>query len=208
MALRPCPECGHQVSDLAQACPSCGAPFVHATAPVKKQSSPWVVILIVILSVCVVGPIVVVLGTTLPVTRGAKDAAKRAAQISNTKQISLAIAMYVADFDDLGPALSDTVRLKSQLWPFLRTDELWKPFNPNGGEIRGNKNLSGFPVFELPEQPRTVIVYETKKWPNDRGRIVGFADSHVQIVKDESDLIWEAENPLGLPTRWVDPFGR
>lgn len=30
MALKSCPECGHQVSDLAAACPSCGAPVTGA----------------------------------------------------------------------------------------------------------------------------------------------------------------------------------
>lgn len=31
-ALRPCPDCGHSISDLAEACPSCGRPL-RAAAP-------------------------------------------------------------------------------------------------------------------------------------------------------------------------------
>ena len=31
-ALRPCPDCGHSISDLAEACPSCGRPR-RAAAP-------------------------------------------------------------------------------------------------------------------------------------------------------------------------------
>ena len=33
MALRPCPECGREVSDRAPACPGCGCPAGSATAP-------------------------------------------------------------------------------------------------------------------------------------------------------------------------------
>ncbi|MBU9720883.1 MULTISPECIES: zinc ribbon domain-containing protein [Bacillaceae] len=28
MALRPCPECGHSVSNKAESCPNCGYPFI------------------------------------------------------------------------------------------------------------------------------------------------------------------------------------
>ena len=34
MALIPCAECGKQVSTLAAACPSCGAPVADARTPV------------------------------------------------------------------------------------------------------------------------------------------------------------------------------
>ena len=35
MALTNCPECGHQVSDKAYACPSCGYPLAGA------KGDPW-----------------------------------------------------------------------------------------------------------------------------------------------------------------------
>ena len=35
MALTNCPECGHQVSDKAYACPSCGFPLAGA------KGDPW-----------------------------------------------------------------------------------------------------------------------------------------------------------------------
>src|SRR5580700_10341069 len=39
MAIIPCAECAHQVSDQAASCPSCGAPFAHAakTKPRGKR---------------------------------------------------------------------------------------------------------------------------------------------------------------------------
>lgn len=55
MALMQCPECKHQISDQAVACPNCGAPVKGpATASVpskeKKKTSPatWVALLFVI----------------------------------------------------------------------------------------------------------------------------------------------------------------
>lgn len=49
MALRPCTECGREVSDLATTCPHCGAP-VARTSPNRVALA-----LVLVLVVCVVG---------------------------------------------------------------------------------------------------------------------------------------------------------
>ncbi len=38
MALTTCPECGHQVSDMAYACPSCGYPLAP---PPGAKGNQW-----------------------------------------------------------------------------------------------------------------------------------------------------------------------
>ena len=44
MALRPCRECGSQISDKATACPKCGAPVVTAARTVRSAASRlWLV---------------------------------------------------------------------------------------------------------------------------------------------------------------------
>lgn len=74
MALVRCPECGHQVSSQAPACPSCGYPLQKgAASPASQQNAlqsphvwgrvavalgawlvtPWIARLIVALAVCV-----------------------------------------------------------------------------------------------------------------------------------------------------------
>jgi len=37
--LKPCPDCGHQVSDRAGKCPQCGGPLWHKTA--KEAYGSW-----------------------------------------------------------------------------------------------------------------------------------------------------------------------
>jgi len=37
--LRPCPDCGHQVSSRANRCPNCGGPLWHKT--VKDAYGSW-----------------------------------------------------------------------------------------------------------------------------------------------------------------------
>lgn len=37
MSLKPCPECGHEVSDRAPACPSCGFPLAEDPVLVYTQ---------------------------------------------------------------------------------------------------------------------------------------------------------------------------
>lgn len=37
MALAPCPECGREISDLAAACPHCGAPRAGAARPATPK---------------------------------------------------------------------------------------------------------------------------------------------------------------------------
>lgn len=39
MALIKCPECGHQVSDKASACPNCGCPIAFANSQPKSQTA-------------------------------------------------------------------------------------------------------------------------------------------------------------------------
>ena len=39
MALVRCPECGHQVSSQAPACPSCGYPLQKGAAPPAPQQN-------------------------------------------------------------------------------------------------------------------------------------------------------------------------
>ncbi len=41
MALNSCPECGHQISDQAVACPSCGKPLKQDEAKKPHRRVTW-----------------------------------------------------------------------------------------------------------------------------------------------------------------------
>jgi hypothetical protein len=40
MALRPCADCGHSISEHATACPQCGRPQIPLPLPDSAQSDP------------------------------------------------------------------------------------------------------------------------------------------------------------------------
>jgi hypothetical protein len=54
MALQPCPECGHQMSTGASACPSCGAPAEKKSARVSPGCGGCLVVVLVLLVIGVV----------------------------------------------------------------------------------------------------------------------------------------------------------
>ena len=86
MALTNCPECGHEVSNEAVACPNCGRPMaaptpvikrkvVVAEAPVDEGFPKWIIAPIVILAV-------VVIFLLIAITRNNEDANNRTVNVN------------------------------------------------------------------------------------------------------------------------------
>ncbi len=81
-----------------------------------------------LIELLVVIAIIAILAAILfPVFAQAKTAAKKASQISNTKQLGIGVMLYMGDSDDLYPRQDDCVD-KSSLNPVLNT----RAFAPNG----------------------------------------------------------------------------
>lgn len=81
-----------------------------------------------LIELLVVIAIIAILAAILfPVFAQAKVAAKKAASISNQKQIGLSVIMYTADYDDTYPR-NDDCQANSSLNPALNSN----PFNPTG----------------------------------------------------------------------------
>ncbi|MBI1334946.1 MAG: prepilin-type N-terminal cleavage/methylation domain-containing protein [Armatimonadetes bacterium] len=86
-----------------------------------------------LIELLVVIAIIAILAAILfPVFAQAKAAAKKAASISNQKQIGLSIIMYSADYDDVYPR-NDDCQPGSSLNPDLNSN----PFNANGAGCTG-----------------------------------------------------------------------
>ena len=82
-----------------------------------------------LIELLVVIAIIAILAAILfPVFAQAKAAAKKAAAISNQKQIGTSIALYVTDFDDYYPRQDDCQDKSSSLNPALNSN----PYNPTG----------------------------------------------------------------------------
>jgi competence protein ComGC len=93
MPLTPCPECAHEVSDVATACPSCGYPL----APVEQKKTPkglwWALGCLVAIPVMfvVVAMIGLLAAIAIPSFVKARDTSQRNACINNMRQIDAAM---------------------------------------------------------------------------------------------------------------------
>ena len=86
-----------------------------------------------LIELLVVIAIIAILAAILfPVFAQAKAAAKKAASISNQKQIGLSVIMYSSDYDDIYPRNDDCYANSS-----LNPDLNGKPFNPTGDGCTG-----------------------------------------------------------------------
>ncbi len=61
MALKDCPECGKQISDVAQSCPYCGYPInppVIRSQPMlpkpKRHNGCWIALIVVVVIICLI----------------------------------------------------------------------------------------------------------------------------------------------------------
>lgn len=205
MALQPCPECGHQISEKATTCPHCGAPLLASPPPVlvvKSKSNPWVIGAIVVLLVIIAIPVLgSILQALFRASAEAKPSAKATVTQSNAKQVLIAIHMYAGDYYDYLPPLHDRENLKQLVYPYLHTNDVWETSNPNGGTLLVNPNLSCESLTNIVDLENTVILYDSKDWPAGMGRCYGFADGSSRMERDPKNLSW------GLPGRDAIPSG-
>ncbi|MCW5943329.1 MAG: prepilin-type N-terminal cleavage/methylation domain-containing protein [Fimbriimonadaceae bacterium] len=98
-----------------------------------------------LIELLVVIAIIAILAAILfPVFAQAKQAAKKTADLSNSKQIGLATMMYVSDYDDVYPQgywykndlgeVNGYVDISAMLMPYMKSVEMWvSPGDPNQG---------------------------------------------------------------------------
>jgi len=131
----------------------------------------------------------------------AKEAAKRAATLSNAKQVALGVMIYSGDYDDVMPIAKNEADAKNLVQPYLKNDALWRSNNPNGGELIFALNLAGIDSTQVESPADTPMIYETKSWPDGK-RVVAFCDGHAKLVSAED---WEKLKPL-LSKVYVKPL--
>lgn len=112
------------------------------------------------------------------------QAASQSATVSNLKQIALGTIMYTADYDDIYPWPQSTKAIKYVTAPYIKNDQIWTTFNPNGGQFLFNMALGGSTDQALDNPGETVLFYEGKAWPNGT-RVVAYADGHVKVEGPE-----------------------
>lgn len=110
--------------------------------------------------------------------------ARQTATLSNVRQAGLGLLMYCNDYDDYYPYVQSTKAAWYVEYPYLKTLDVFKTLNPNGGMIRFNMGISGAVSSSIPSPAETVVMYESEAWPDGR-RAVGFADGHAKLVSRE-----------------------
>lgn len=125
---------------------------------------------------------------TLLSSRGfeaSKQAALQTVLLSNLKQVSVGIQMYLADNDDI-LSLTDA-NLKAKLQPYVKNNKLFESPLLKGKSLifTLNPKLVGKPVAKIADPAKTVMIVvgeRGKPTPVEGVAYVGFADGHCAKV--------------------------
>jgi len=116
---------------------------------------------------------------------------KKSTTLSNIKQLSLGTIMYASDYDDELPYVQSTRGIYEVTYPYLKTKEVTKSLNPNGGDFRLNMAIAGVNMTAIERPAETPLFYDMTAWP-DGTRAVAFADGHAKFVDPDQ---WEKLRP-------------
>ena len=116
--------------------------------------------------------------------------------LSNLKQAGLGLMMYMSDYDDNLPYAQSTKAVWYVEFPYVKNVNVFKSYNPKGGEFRFNMGIAGVNGSSIPKPSEHVLLYEATPWADGR-RCVVFCDGHGKLV---SLAEWEAlEKKLKIP---------
>lgn len=123
-----------------------------------------------------------------PPVAGGGGGGDKAQSLSNIKQVSLALIMYSADYDDVVPYVQSTKGAFEVLDPYSKNREITKSLNPSGAKILLNMAIAGANMASIEKPAETVMFYEDKPWP-DGTRMVSFCDGHAKSVAEDEWLV-------------------
>ncbi len=106
-------------------------------------------------------------------------------QLSNYKQLGIAIILLSSDSEDIIPYFQTQASFRGSIFPYVKNSELFKSLNPNGGRPIFNMNLAGVSMTDIDEPTSIPAIYESRAWP-DGSRIVAFVDGSTRkVVADQ-----------------------
>jgi hypothetical protein len=110
--------------------------------------------------------------------------AKKAATISNAKQMALGMLMYISDYDNDFPYVQSTKGAYELLDPYIKNREVFKSQNPDGAKFILNMAIAGANLASVQVPTETILFYEDKQWA-DGTRVVAFTDGSAKAVTSE-----------------------
>lgn len=128
----------------------------------------------------------------------ASAAGKKSEALSNIKQVSLGMMMYMADYDDVMPYAQDTKSAFAVMYPYVKSVDVFKSVNPKGGRILLNMAVAGVSAAQMEAPAETVLFYDNTPWP-DGTRLVSFMDGHAKFLGEVEWRRAEATLRLKMP---------
>ena len=119
-------------------------------------------------------------------------AADRTRTLSNMKQLSTGVMIFLSDNDDLFAYVQSTPQLFRFVDPYVKNQEIFKTYNPMGGEFHFNMSLAGVSATDVEAPAETPMFFESQAWPDGK-RCVSYVDSHAKVVSAEE---WAKMQPL------------
>ncbi len=169
----------------------------HYAPPVPRKNNTTLIVVVVVLAVGGLCILPVLAAILFPVFAQARQAAQRTQGLSGMKQLGTGILIYGADFDDhFPPAMESARALEPAIGRFVKMPGAFESRNPRGGEILGDKRLSGRNQMNLVDPPNTIMLYDSLPWSGDRSPVAR-ADGSAKIIP------FASINSLMTP----DPFG-
>jgi prepilin-type processing-associated H-X9-DG protein len=124
--------------------------------------------------------------TNYQVLFAARERARAVSCLSNVKQVSLAMLMYLQDYDEKFKLRADSY--KAKLMPYCKNEQIFHcPADKSGAvSYSFNLNLQGKSMSALKYPAQTVMIYEGRngklEYRHDGTAIVGFADGHAKAM--------------------------
>ena len=144
-----------------------------------------------------------------PVFAKAREKARQASCLSNTKQIGLAMLMYAGDYDEVWPMRDNWC---DAVYPYIRNREVFRcpsaPQQDNGYAYNGSLNM--LPVAVIPSPRETPLAFDaTGGWNAAGGReLLDFRHNNgANIVFGDGHAQWQSEYSVDALS-WQPAAGR
>ncbi|CAN5664124.1 hypothetical protein BH11ARM2_BH11ARM2_00090 [soil metagenome] len=146
------------------------------------QKRTGIIVLAVVMGACALcTPVLAAI--LFPVFSSARVAARRTQGLSNMKEIATGVLVYASDADDhFPPAMESADAMRFTVGFYLRTAPatIFSSVNPKGGEILGDKRLSGRLLTSIVSPAEAVMLHDSLAW-DGRTAPVAFTDGHTRF---------------------------
>lgn len=86
--------------------------------------------------------------------------------LSNIKQVSLAMAIYCTDYDEVLPYAQSSATARYVIYPYLKNPSAYRTMHETKDTFRFNTKIGGCSISEIDQPERAVLFFDPVAWPN------------------------------------------